>query len=72
MERLLTPEELAEVLQVPLATLRRWREQRNGPPAHKVGKHLRFAASDVEAWLANRRDAERVAARSRRRGGASA
>lgn len=28
-----------------------------GPVAHRLGKHLRFARADVEIWLASRREA---------------
>lgn len=49
--KLLSPEDLAQFLQVPLQTIYGWRYQRKGPPAIKVGKHLRFRRADVEQWL---------------------
>ncbi len=55
-ERLVTPEELSEMLQIPLGTIYQWRARRTGPPAHKVGKHLRYRQSDVEDWLAKQRE----------------
>ena len=48
---LLSAEELAEFLAVPLNTLYVWNHRRTGPPAHKVGRHLRYRWTEVEAWL---------------------
>lgn len=50
-DELLTPAEVADWLQVPLSTLRIWRHRREGPPAVKVGRLLRYRAGAVEAWL---------------------
>lgn len=49
--------ELAEHLGVPLETVRRWRKHRQGPRGYRVGKHIRFRESEVEAWLQNQREA---------------
>jgi excisionase family DNA binding protein len=49
--RLLTPEDLAELLGVPVKTLYAWRHKSEGPPAYRIGRHLRFDAGDVNAWL---------------------
>jgi excisionase family DNA binding protein len=51
---LMTAEELAAYLAVPLATLYAWRYRREGPPAIKVGRHLRYRTQDVERWLNTR------------------
>jgi excisionase family DNA binding protein len=51
MRRLLTTEELALLLQVPRATIYRWRYYGVGPPAARVGRHLRWDPADLEAWL---------------------
>ncbi len=51
MQKLLTVEELAALLQVPVATIYRWRLHREGPPAVRVGRYLRYPPSGVEAWL---------------------
>jgi excisionase family DNA binding protein len=53
---LATPVEVAAFLQVPQKTLYRWRSVGEGPPALKVGRHLRYSWSDVEAWLETRGD----------------
>jgi excisionase family DNA binding protein len=49
--RLLTVRELADLLQVPSATIYAWRYKRKGPTAIPVGKYLRFRPEDVAAWL---------------------
>lgn len=51
MEKLLTPEEAANVLGVPLTTLYQWRHRRRGPRSIKVGRHLRYRPADIEAYL---------------------
>ncbi len=50
---LLTTEQVAHYLQVPVATLHQWRHRGEGPPAYKVGRHLRWRLADVDAWLAS-------------------
>jgi excisionase family DNA binding protein len=55
---LLTPQQVADLLQIPVSTLKTtWRSNRTGPPAHRVGNHLRYRREDVERWLEERRDA---------------
>ncbi len=56
LDRLLTTSELAGYLGVPVATLYAWRHRRKGPPAFRVGKHLRYRSSDVEKWIQRRLD----------------
>ena len=51
LRALATPTEVADYLRVPLRTLYRWRYAGEGPPAFRVGRHLRFRWADVEAWL---------------------
>ena len=51
-------EELATLLKVDPATLRRWRTSRpvQGPPFVQLApRHYSYSAADVEAWLAARR-----------------
>jgi excisionase family DNA binding protein len=54
--RLLTIEELAEYLDVPVATVRTWRANRTGPRGIRIGRHVRYRPSDVELWLELRSD----------------
>jgi excisionase family DNA binding protein len=46
-----TVKDVSEYLQVPAQTLYSWRAQGYGPPARKMGKHLRYRPEDVTAWL---------------------
>jgi excisionase family DNA binding protein len=48
---LATPEQVSEFLGVPVETLYQWRYRKVGPPASKVGRHLRYRWSDVEAYV---------------------
>lgn len=50
-EQYLTCEELSQYLNVPLDTIYGWRYKGYGPPAAKVGRHLRYRLRDVEAWI---------------------
>lgn len=50
-DRLLWPEEVAEVLGVPVGTLANWRYQGRGPAFVKVGRHVRYRRSDVAGWI---------------------
>ena len=49
--QLMTLGDTAEYLQLPVATLYRWRHQGSGPRCMKVGKHLRYRLEDVDRWL---------------------
>lgn len=51
---LMTPQEVADFLGMPVATLRKWRSTGTGPPIYRLGKHVRYRLPDVEAWLAER------------------
>ena len=50
-ERLLSPEEVAAFLGVPVKTLYQWRYKGGGPRGLRVGRHLRYRPADVERWL---------------------
>ena len=52
-DELLTPEQVSEILSIPRATLYAWRTKGKGPVAFRVGKHLRYRASAVDAWLSS-------------------
>jgi len=54
METLLNTQELAQRLNVPAGTVRRWRDAGTGPPAVRVGRQIRYRPSAVEAWLDSR------------------
>jgi excisionase family DNA binding protein len=48
---LLTTEDLATYLGVPRSTLYGWKYRGDGPPAIRVGRHLRYRSSEVQRWL---------------------
>lgn len=56
--KLLTPEELAEMLGVSPSTIRWWRSEGRGPRATKVGRLLRYDEADVRAWIEERKEDE--------------
>jgi excisionase family DNA binding protein len=53
-ERLWDIEEVSSFLGIPVGTLYQWRHRGIGPPASKVGRHLRYDPAKVRAWLADR------------------
>ncbi len=56
-DELLTIKQLAELLQVPVPTIYRWRHLGEGPRGIRVsGRHVRYRRSDVEAFLQERAD----------------
>lgn len=50
-ERLWTVEETSAWLGVPVNTLYGWRSRSLGPPASRLGRHLRYAPEHVRAWV---------------------
>jgi excisionase family DNA binding protein len=48
---LLSVDEVAEYLAIPVATLYQWRHKGCGPAAYRVGRHLRYEPAAVDAWL---------------------
>lgn len=48
---LLSVDEVAEYLAIPVATLYQWRHKGCGPAAYRVGRHLRYDQAAVDAWL---------------------
>jgi len=60
-QELLTTTQLSEYLDVPVKTLYAWRHRNYGPPGIRVGKHVRYRSTDVEAWLDSQLDARQPA-----------
>jgi excisionase family DNA binding protein len=58
LEPLLSIEALAEYVGVPVVTIYRWRTEGKGPCAVRIGRHIKFALSDVQAWLDTVRESE--------------
>ena len=48
------------ILGIPVPTIYRWRYRGDGPPGFRVGRHLRFRWSDVEAWIDSRLESRRT------------
>ena len=57
-DRLLSVDELADYLEVPVKTIYTWRHRHKGPKGFRVGKHLRFRWRDVQTWVAQQIDEE--------------
>lgn len=55
-EPLVKPQEVADFLGMPVATIHNWRARGIGPRAYRIGKHVRYRLSEVEAWVATRAD----------------
>ncbi|HEX9236856.1 MAG TPA: helix-turn-helix domain-containing protein [Actinomycetota bacterium] len=53
-EQLLTTQQVAELLQIPVATLHRWAYLGDGPAFARVGKHRRYRWDDLDAWIQTR------------------
>ena len=51
MDKLLTSDEVADILRISLRTLYNWRVRRYGPRGLKVGGSLVYRERDIEAWL---------------------
>lgn len=58
LEPLLSIEDLAEYLGIPVTTIYDWRVDGKGPCAIRVGRHVKFAVSDVKAWIAEQRESK--------------
>lgn len=50
----LTPQQLAEMFNVPPESIYQWRRKRTGPPGFRIGRHLRYDLAVVLAWVAER------------------
>jgi excisionase family DNA binding protein len=57
-EPLLTTQDLADYLKVPVATVYKWRSVGTAPRGVRVGRHVRYRLRDVERWLDKRSDPE--------------
>lgn len=61
-DRYLTPDDIAEMFEVPKETVYQWRRKRMGPPGFRIGKHLRYDPADVRAYVTRRKTADQEAA----------
>jgi excisionase family DNA binding protein len=51
LEKLLTTDEAAALLNKPAGTLVQWRYTRQGPPYVKLGNAVRYRLRDLDAWV---------------------
>jgi excisionase family DNA binding protein len=58
-EPLLSPQELADYLAIPVATVYQWRHRGDGPRGFRVGKHVRYRWSEILNWLHENADPAR-------------
>ena len=56
LDPLLSIEDLAEYLGVPVTTIYDWRVDGKGPCGIRVGRHVKFTVSDVLAWIDGQRE----------------
>lgn len=56
VDALLTIEEVAELLRMPVATIRYWRVLGTGPRGFIIGRRLRYVRQDVLSWLDEQRE----------------
>lgn len=48
---LASPDDVAKYLSIPVRTLAIWRQQGKGPKFYKIGRHVRYSWTDIEAWI---------------------
>lgn len=54
-DRLMTPDEVADLIRITAAQLAQWRYEGNGPTFVKVGRSVRYRRADVLAYITDRR-----------------
>ncbi|MFD6649324.1 helix-turn-helix domain-containing protein [Micromonospora chalcea] len=50
-DELWTVQDVSAYLRVPQETLYRWRKVKYGPPAARIGRHLRYEPDAVRSWV---------------------
>lgn len=60
-DELLTLREVADVVRVPVATLRYWRHLGTGPRSFRIGRSVRYWRTEVFSWLDSQSSAARCA-----------
>jgi predicted DNA-binding transcriptional regulator AlpA len=58
-DELLTMQEVADVVRVPVATLRYWRHLGIGPRSFRIGRSVRYWRAEVFAWLDDQANSDR-------------
>jgi predicted DNA-binding transcriptional regulator AlpA len=52
-DELLSINEVADIIRVPVATLRYWRHLGSGPQSFRIGRSVRYWRTEVLQWLEN-------------------
>ena len=50
-DELMTMQEVADIVRVPVATLRYWRHLGTGPRSFRIGRSVRYLHTEVVHWL---------------------
>ena len=58
-DKLLTLQEVAVVVRVPVATLRYWRHLGTGPRSFRIGRGVRYWRTEVFTWLDDQAKSDR-------------
>ncbi|MEV6472988.1 MULTISPECIES: helix-turn-helix domain-containing protein [Streptomyces] len=61
-DRYLTPDDIAEIFEVPKETVYAWRKKQIGPPGFRIGKHIRYDPAEVLAHVTHLKNIDREAA----------
>ena len=59
-DELLSLQEVADMVRVPVATLRYWRHLGTGPHSFRIGRSVRYWRTEVFLWLDSQSDAAPV------------
>ncbi len=51
---LVSPQQLADYLGVPVGAIYAWNHYGTGPKRLKIGRHVRYRRIDIERWLTER------------------
>jgi hypothetical protein len=54
-DRLMTPDEVADLIRITPSQLAQWRYEGNGPTFVKIGRAVRYRRDDVMAYVRDRR-----------------
>ena len=55
---MVTTQELAELIGVPVATLNNWRSIGRGPRSFRLGRAVKYLVADVAAWIEQQQQAD--------------
>lgn len=53
-DKLLKEQDVADILSIPVSTLRDWRFRKVGPTYCKIGRHVRYKQSDIDGFVSSR------------------